>query len=289
QHHPSLVVTSIALCLSPRARGSTSSILKLRITAPFHILDPLVEDLITMNNIFWLLQLVLLGEYMAQGFNSDIPDELGKIINTYFDKVATAVFEDKTQSEEEKRKRMQPIDHGFRSPNNQSMQLTCIWDSIRQASSTIRNKFSDELQAFEPWLNPIITNKWKSLSKTICGSDVLQPLCCDENHPYRSNDGTCNNLINTRWGSAPRPYERYLKADYGDKNFSPRKSFSPHARKGGKIRELPSPRTVSNAMKSAAVPQPTPTASVMFMQWGQFLNHDMQLTPVNVTGIVARK
>ncbi|CAL4103596.1 unnamed protein product, partial [Meganyctiphanes norvegica] len=74
------------------------------------------------------------------------------------------------------------------------------------------------------------------------------------------------------WGSATRPFERYLQADYGDKVSS--------LRTGKRNTPLPNAREVSNAMASAA-PRPKPDVSVMFMQWGQFVSHDINLTPSN--------
>jgi len=39
---------------------------------------------------------------------------------------------------------------------------------------------------------------------------------CDAYYPYRSIDGSCNNLVNPWYGAAHTPFKRLLKADYDD-------------------------------------------------------------------------
>ncbi len=41
----------------------------------------------------------------------------------------------------------------------------------------------------------------------ICNRELEQP--CDESHPFRSIDGTCNNLINVFAGAINIPFKRY--------------------------------------------------------------------------------
>ena len=43
---------------------------------------------------------------------------------------------------------------------------------------------------------------------------------CDVQFPYRSLDGSCNNLNNLWWGQSETPFKRYLEADYSDRNIS---------------------------------------------------------------------
>lgn len=86
---------------------------------------------------------------------------------------------------------------------------------------------------------------------------------------YRSFDGSCNNLRHTGWGKANSPYTRILPADYED-------GVNEMRRTGITNIPLPNPRTVSLATIkwSDRVDQ---KASVMLMQWGQFIDHDLTL------------
>lgn len=39
---------------------------------------------------------------------------------------------------------------------------------------------------------------------------------CDTSFPYRTLDGSCNNLGNLWWGQAETPYKRLMEPDYAD-------------------------------------------------------------------------
>lgn len=87
---------------------------------------------------------------------------------------------------------------------------------------------------------------------------------------YRSIDGMGNNIANPNWGKAGTSLFRLSGADYGD-------GISTMA---GQNR--PSARAISNGV--SADPGPTPNskgASDMLWQWGQFLDHDIDLTPAH--------
>ncbi|XP_053671837.1 peroxidase-like [Anopheles nili] len=91
---------------------------------------------------------------------------------------------------------------------------------------------------------------------------------CDANTPYRTFDGSCNNLQNPSWGSANTPYGRLLPAEYGDGLSTPRRS------KTGV--DLPPARLLSLSMFT----EPNvldPRMSLVNMQFGQLVAHDMGL------------
>jgi hypothetical protein len=84
----------------------------------------------------------------------------------------------------------------------------------------------------------------------------------------RAIDGSNNNTVNPTWGSADIELLRLTPSDYGDGVDSP----------AGAGR--PSPREISNVV--VAQPRPIPNrarASDFVWQWGQFLDHDLDLTP----------
>ncbi len=87
---------------------------------------------------------------------------------------------------------------------------------------------------------------------------------------FRSIDGSGNNLSNPTWGKADIQLLRLVSSAYEDGISVPR---------GGDPSSLPSPRAISNAVAS----QPSPifnslNASDLLWQWGQFIDHDLDLT-----------
>lgn len=96
----------------------------------------------------------------------------------------------------------------------------------------------------------------------VCPRDAIQER-------YRSYDGSCNNLKHTAWGKSNTPYTRILPPDYEDGVSEIRKT-------GVTGRILPNPRTVSLASIRWSE-KPDNKASVMLMQWGQFIDHDLTL------------
>ena len=83
-----------------------------------------------------------------------------------------------------------------------------------------------------------------------------------------SIDGTGNNLAHVDWGSAGTTFLRIADAEYGDSISTP----------GGADR--PSARVISNTIN--AQPDGTPTndrlMSAFIFAWGQFIDHDLDLT-----------
>ena len=90
---------------------------------------------------------------------------------------------------------------------------------------------------------------------------------------FRRSDGQCNNLDNPEWGSANSALLRpYAVASYVDGV--------------SRVDDVgrPNPRAVSNAVVAQPGPRPNPLgASDMLMQWGQFLDHDLDLTRMDDT------
>jgi len=101
-----------------------------------------------------------------------------------------------------------------------------------------------------------------------------KPVTCQIEFPYRSFDGSCNNLNNTWWGKAGTPFKRWLPADYSDQF----KLNEPRAASDGS--ELPNPRELVCALMPDRH-EIESSVTHMFMQWGQLVNHD--ITSLSIT------
>ena len=94
---------------------------------------------------------------------------------------------------------------------------------------------------------------------------------CNISAPYRTISGCCNNIAITNLGSAHTPFDRLMPSEYSDNISLPRGGMNPS--------KLPNPRVVSSAIHRVQETEPKPPISLMVMQFGQFLDHDMTLTP----------
>ena len=94
-------------------------------------------------------------------------------------------------------------------------------------------------------------------------------LVCEPASPYRTLDGTCNNLANKWWGSNNKPYKRILSNKYDDGVCTARtKSVL-----GSKT--LPGARLLSmNIYKPNHIDA---TASVLLEFFGQFITHELSM------------
>ncbi|XP_077587554.1 peroxidasin [Stigmatopora nigra] len=91
---------------------------------------------------------------------------------------------------------------------------------------------------------------------------------------YRSHDGTCNNLQHAMWGASHVPFERLLRSVY-DNGFNLPRGATGQPQSNYR---LPLPRSVSTAMMGTESITPDDQYTHMLMQWGQFLDHDMDAT-----------
>lgn len=110
-----------------------------------------------------------------------------------------------------------------------------------------------------------------TLARSRGGNLTSQPL------EFRSFDGSGNNLANTAWGTPGTAFLRLTTSAYEDRYSAPRGGFNPSS--------LPNPRDISRKVLTQ-----TDTAgnhidilnqrgvSDWFWQWGQFLDHDLDLT-----------
>ncbi|KAI1303198.1 Peroxidasin -like protein [Halotydeus destructor] len=98
---------------------------------------------------------------------------------------------------------------------------------------------------------------------------------CDHTNPFRSATGWCNNLKHPEYGMGMRVFDRFLEPKYEDGVGSPRRRTA----KSQKL--LPPPRLVSTSIHND-VSAPHIRYALVTMQWGQFLDHDLTFTPMNM-------
>ncbi|XP_046365209.2 peroxidase-like protein 3 [Haliotis rufescens] len=96
---------------------------------------------------------------------------------------------------------------------------------------------------------------------------------CKQDARYRTMDGSCNNARWPTWGSTNQPFKRFIDPAYDDGKFVPRM-------RGVDGYPLPSPRAISVAVHPG-VDSPSNDHTVMVMQWGQFVDHDLTGTPLH--------
>ncbi|KAJ8985113.1 hypothetical protein NQ317_012763 [Molorchus minor] len=89
---------------------------------------------------------------------------------------------------------------------------------------------------------------------------------------YRSIDGTCNNLQNPTWGASLTGFRRVLKSIYED-GFTKPIGWDRDRKYYGYPK--PSSRLVSTTLIATTKTTPDPEITHMVMQWGQFLDHDL--------------
>jgi len=88
---------------------------------------------------------------------------------------------------------------------------------------------------------------------------------------YRTIDGSGNNESHTSWGTPGQQLFRVAPVGYQDGISVPRGGLDPST--------LPSARAISNIVVAQSGSSPNPQgASDMFWQWGQIMDHDLDLT-----------
>lgn len=97
---------------------------------------------------------------------------------------------------------------------------------------------------------------------------------------YRTYDGSCNNLQNPMWGASETALRRLLRPIY-ENSFNTPVGWDLNRRYHGLT--LPSARQVSSTIVAARMVTPADDLTHMLMQWGQFLDHDMDLAPPTVS------
>ena len=105
-----------------------------------------------------------------------------------------------------------------------------------------------------------------------CTTNLSYPNCSDWSFHsrYRTFDGSCNNLNYTLWGASMTPFRRVLSPIY-ENGFNTPVGWN-------MSRRIPSARLVSREIVSTKNVTDDTEYTHMLMQWGQFLDHDLDLT-----------
>ncbi|XP_078592391.1 peroxidasin homolog isoform X1 [Branchiostoma floridae x Branchiostoma japonicum] len=112
-----------------------------------------------------------------------------------------------------------------------------------------------------------------------CARSVSGTRCRRRTRKYRTIDGTCNNMQNQLWGSSITPFTRFLTPIYED-GFNEPVGWDTSLQYNGFT--LPSVRHVSNELITTEQNVLDPDYTHMLTQWGQFLDHDIDLTATAV-------
>jgi hypothetical protein len=137
---------------------------------------------------------------------------------------------------------------------------------------------SDEQVVFRWLLNSLFSRYAldKLADESGCNHNLPTRYHC--NDKYRTINGTCNNIHNPLFGSAPTAFTRLLPAIYYDTEGLndpigfPGQSFVP---------DIPATfKVIRQLIVEQDKPNPlSPKFSHALMQFGQFLDHDLDLSP----------
>ncbi|XP_018425044.1 PREDICTED: eosinophil peroxidase-like [Nanorana parkeri] len=123
----------------------------------------------------------------------------------------------------------------------------------------------------------LTVNQLDMLHKASGYAFLLLPRDCPKTQ-YRTFTGECNNRRFPNFGVSNRPYTRLLRAQYEDGRSLPQ-GWTENQKINGFV--LPLARAVSNEILRFPESQQTldRQRSLMFMQWGQWIDHDLDLAP----------
>ncbi|XP_061164025.1 peroxidase-like protein [Saccostrea echinata] len=130
------------------------------------------------------------------------------------------------------------------------------------------------IQEFQVLFHLKAEDEKEEQGREICDASPPE-LSCNSEYKYRSADGSCNNLNHPDWGRSYTAQRRFLTPKYDSDCNSPRQ-------KGYRKMPLPSSREISNLLfqNRNSTTDTDPKLNVLHMSFGQFLDHDLILTPL---------
>ncbi|XP_052896954.1 peroxidasin isoform X1 [Anopheles moucheti] len=134
------------------------------------------------------------------------------------------------------------------------------------------------------WYRDLLSPEYLDLLEQLsgCMAHRVTPNCSDLcfHSKYRSLDGTCNNYEHPAWGSSLTGFQRLLPPVY-ENGFNSPVGWNRSAVYNGF--QPPSARLVSTSLISTSTITPDARITHMVMQWGQFLDHDLDHAIPSVT------
>ncbi|XP_054736235.1 peroxidasin [Anastrepha obliqua] len=168
----------------------------------------------------------------------------------------------------------------FRFPNGEARQLARAAEIYERTLVNIRKHIakgdnltlSSRKYEFRELLSREHLNLVAKLSG--CVEHREMPNCTEMcyHSKYRSIDGTCNNLRKPWWGASLTAFRRIVKPIY-ENGFSTPIGWTKNLLYRGFLK--PSSRLISTTIISTKQITPDERITHMVMQWGQFLDHDL--------------
>ncbi|XP_052775467.1 peroxidasin homolog isoform X2 [Mya arenaria] len=210
-------------------------------------------------------------------------------IQTATDRVDAAINSTRAELfETGRRHSVQELLSLFRYPSADSLQLARAEEIFEETLEIIHRHVAEghayNLSGSELTYQEIVSPAHLNLIANMsgCFRRTLPQKCTNMcfHKKYRTLDGTCNNLQHPSWGSANSALQRLLPPHY-ENGFNAPKGWTRGRLYNGV--HLPSPRLVSSLMMSTEVVSTDHSETHMLMQWGQFIDHDIDLTPQSVS------
>ncbi|ROT75796.1 putative Thyroid peroxidase precursor [Penaeus vannamei] len=166
----------------------------------------------------------------------------------------------------------------FRFPSNEGREIARATEMIEQTLQIVMRHVESGMLfnltsfSYQDLLSPEKVVLLTNLSGCLAHR---RNVYCDDmcfHTKYRSDDGTCNNLRHPLWGASLTGFRRVLNPIY-ENGFNTPVGWSKTKRYHGFFK--PSARLVSTRVISTEDVSPDHHCTHMLMQWGQFLDHDI--------------
>ncbi|XP_070556082.1 peroxidasin-like [Ptychodera flava] len=175
----------------------------------------------------------------------------------------------------------------FRFPTAETVEMARAEETFHAALEIIHDRDRDDFRPGQHQIHtpPHLTDSQIRDIITLSGcTDFMDDITCDDvcqHSKYRTPDGTCNNLEKPTQGASLTPFSRLLDPIYEDHFNNPRGWRDTRGRQPS----LPSPRLVSTVVGSTHTVTNDDDLSDFVMLWGQFLDHDLDLTPQSPSSV----
>ncbi|KAL3869555.1 hypothetical protein ACJMK2_042223 [Sinanodonta woodiana] len=238
------------------------------------------------NTLGFSRQTITLSVYESSRIGDNFVDEA---FREAYRSVNTAINETRNTLFDRSRKHtVKDLIALFRYPTAASLELARAQEIFEQTLEIIHRHVKEghlyDVEGHEQSYQELVSPSHLALIAEMAGCmnrvspDECSNMCFHKK--YRAIDGVCNNLQNPEWGSSNTAFRRLLKPIYENGFNTPIGWNSARLYNGI---HLPSPRLVSSVVISTEHVSSDEEHTHMLMQWGQFLDHDLDLTPQSVS------